>query len=56
MSDITIKPLTTELIPDFFDFFNNRAFRRRNRLNCSIGPKNWEAEMKTLCGHFAKLS
>ena len=26
MSDITIKPLTTELIPDFFDFFNNRAF------------------------------
>ena len=24
--DITIKPLTKELIPDYFDFFNNRAF------------------------------
>ena len=24
--EITIKPLTAELIPDYFDFFNNRAF------------------------------
>lgn len=24
--NLIIKPLSPELVPDFFDFFNNRAF------------------------------
>ena len=33
MSEITIKALTPELIEDYFDFFDNRAFSTRHRID-----------------------
>ncbi|MDR0288008.1 MAG: GNAT family N-acetyltransferase [Clostridiales bacterium] len=32
--DITVKPLTLKLIPDYFDFFENRAFTDNSPYRC----------------------
>ena len=54
MKDITIKPLSNELIKDYLDFFDNRAFTDNNPNGpcyCTSANQN-EAEIKQMVSEF----